>query len=222
MVVNTEVKEIQFNELLYSEIGDTQVLKPKEGLEGLEQYGNMKNKVAHVVKVVTKLCPWYKASVKKVVVDLKNGKDQVYIKYVTVRMSDVKDVGNKELDRCFEYLRHMLTAKNIDDALYSAWADAMCERRFCIERIGENSAGELTSVTFRFVVTKYNGSWKTDEVEREVGRNRRPKTVEEHAKAEPKKKEDEKPAAKQAPKVERKEKIYGDVETYTIGDTMKL
>lgn len=230
-----KVGKLQFNDLLYSEIGEDMKLEPKEGFEGLEHYGSMKRKVFHYVRVITKLCPWDKAVVKKHIVDLMNGKDKVYIKYVTVRLSDVKEVGSKNLDEAFDYIVKMLTATNIEDVLYNAWQDAMCERRFSIERVLENEKHEITAITFRFIATKFNDTWRDqtkNETERVVTRIRRPETIEEEQKEfaksqemkqqKPKKtnisKKTKKPAEVEEKKAKKDEDR--DEEVFTIGDAI--
>ena len=178
-----EVKgNLQFNELLYSEIGEDIDVVNNKNVAGMDQYGEMRHMVNHAVRIITKLTPWDLAKVQKLVVNL-DGRSQVYIKFVTINLDDVYAVGNEELTKCFDYICEMLTSTSIIDNLYSLWCDAMSERRYSIDRYNRNEkTGKVNSITFRFIVMKYNGAWKPIDSDVNVKRIRPVETLEEQQK----------------------------------------
>lgn len=177
-----EVKgNLQFNEMLYSEIGeDIDVTNNKISIAALESVGDVRHMVNHAVRIITKLTPWHLAKVQKYVGSLEGrSSNQVYTKFVTINLSDIYEVGNEELTNCFNWICGMLI-NPVDDYTYSIWCDAMSEKRYSIERYNRNEkSGTVNSITFRFIVMKYNGVWKQPDTEVSVKRSRPAETLEE-------------------------------------------
>ena len=180
-----EVKgNLQFNELLYSEIGeDIDVTNNKISMAALESVGDVRHMVNHAVRIITKLTPWHLAKVQKYVGSLEGrSSNQVYTKFVTINLSDIYEVGNEELTNCFNWICGMLTIP-VDDYTYSIWYDAMSEKRYSIDRYNRNEkTGKVNSITFRFIVMKYNGAWKPIDSDVNVKHIRPVETLEEQQK----------------------------------------
>lgn len=177
-----EVKgNLQFNEMLYSELGeDIDVTNNKISIAALESCGDIRRMVNHAVRIITKLTPWHMAKIQKYVGSLEGSNNQIYTKFVTINLSDVYKVGNEELTNCFNWICGMLT-NQIDDYTYSLWCDAMSEKRYSIERYNRNEKS-VNSITFRFIVMKYNGIWKQTDNVVSVKRTRPAETLEEQQK----------------------------------------
>jgi len=232
-----EVKgNLQFNEMLYSEIGeDINVANSKNvSIAALESCGNIRRMVNHAVRIITKLTPWHLAKVQKYVGSLEGrSNNQIYTKFVTINLSDIYEVGNEELTNCFNWICGMLI-NPVDDYTYSLWCDAMSEKRYSIERYNRNEkSGTVNSITFRFIVMKYNGVWKRLDTEVNVKRTRPAETLEEQQEEfaaseenKPVKKPAKKPAnkkkapaAKKSVKVEDAKEAEADTNEYTEDDT---
>ena len=210
-----EVKgNLQFNEMLYSEIGeDINVANSKNiSIAALESCGNIRHMVNHAVRIITKLTPWHLAKVQKYVGSLEGrSNNQIYTKFVTINLSDIYEVGNEELTNCFNWICGMLI-NPVDDYTYSLWCDAMSEKRFSIERYNRNEkTGTVNSITFRFIIMKYNGVWKQTDNEVSVKRARPAETLEEQQEEfaateenKPVKKPTKKPASKKTPSTVKK------------------
>lgn len=247
-----EVKgNLQFNEMLYSELGeDIDVANSKISMAALESCGDIRRMVNHAVRIITKLTPWHLAKVQKYVGSLEGrSNNQIYTKFVTINLSDIYEVGNEDLTNCFNWICGMLVIP-FDDYTYSLWCDAMSEKRYSIERYNRNEkTGAVNSITFRFIVMKYNGIWKQTDNEVSVKRARPAETLEEQQKefaaleenkrvkkptkkpankkpSPAAKKPTNKPAkaetvAKEADEADKNEYTEDDTYSYTLGDALK-
>lgn len=244
-----EVRGLQFNEMLYSELGeDIDVANSKISMAALESCGDIRHMVNHAVRIITKLTPWHLAKVQKYVGSLDDrSNNQIYTKFVTINLSDIYEVGNEDLTNCFNWICSMLVIP-FDDYTYSLWCDAMSEKRYSIERYNRNEkTGAINSITFRFIVMKYNGIWKQTDNEVSVKRARPAETLEEQqkefaafeeskrvkkitkpaskktpptAKKPVKKPAKVEPVAKEADEADKNEYTEDDTYSYTLGDAL--
>ena len=186
--------KLQFKDMLYSEYGKDADIQDT----GLELFGDMKRKVSYAAKVITKYCPWNKAIVTKKEVLMADGVNSVCVKWVKVKLQDILDTKNKQLIECFEYISSMIKNEN-NNLLYTLWTDAMSEKKYNIDAFSfDSKSGQVLSITFRFVMTKWNGSWEESTTEKEV----------EFTKPAPKKEKEQikKPAKSAVKKPAKKEK----------------
>lgn len=204
--------KLQFKDMLYSEYGmsdKSTTYCSQEDEKGLLGYGDMKRLVSYACKVITKFCPWNKCEVTKKEVAMGDG-NAVVIKWVKIKFAEIEATKNEALINCYKNVQKMLLWKQngIPELMYALWSDAMTEKRFCIDRYtSPDKDGNISAITFRFIATKWNGSWEEpkDEVPEVKVTKPEPKPVAEEQHKTPKnkpakKKEVKKAEAKPSPK----------------------
>lgn len=161
-----------FDRYVYSDVGrDVKVnINPEEDDEGFSivDYGWMRKMVSHSVQVFKMNIPWEDTNIvdtTKNVVPIRGTTNKLVVKHATIDIPKLKNIcrDNKEVGNCLNYLCKMLLHKDgkINSFLYTLWNDCMKQKQFCVEKYTyDEITNAVTSVTFRFVATKWNDSWE--------------------------------------------------------------
>lgn len=161
-----------FDRYIYSDVGrDVKInISPEMDDEGFSaiDYGWMRKMVTHSIAVFKQSIPWEDTSIvdtTKNVLPIRGTNNKLVVKHATINIPKLRNLcaGNRDVAACLNYMCKMLLHKEgkINSFLYTLWNDTMKQKQFCIEKYAyDESTNQVTSVTFRFVATKWNDSWE--------------------------------------------------------------
>ena len=163
-----------FDRYVYSDVGrDVKVnANPDNEDEGYSaiDYGWMRKMVTHSVSVFKRNIPWEDTSIvdtTKNVLPIRGTTNKLVVKHATIDVFKLRAAcsDNKSVGYCLDYLCRMLLHKDakVSSFLYTLWNDAMKQERFCVEKYTyDENTSKVTTVTFRFIATKWNDSWEVN------------------------------------------------------------
>ena len=170
--VGSKGEKLQFNEMLYSDIG-TLCSNPMDE-KCLEGYVKLRNRTITACKILLKYCPWERAEIALKIIKQEDSDSLLYVKDITINTSDVLATGCRVLIDSWTLFCKMVCSES--DALQTAWIDILSTQKVSIETytsedIGPEPIDKVASITFRFLAVKYHNTWDKPELIKQVEPN---------------------------------------------------